>query len=217
MEYRMKLIVGIVSIVFLAGISAQAPVFAKSLDASAGQTGKQQYIVILKDPPLAAYDGRILMTPERDADSTRLPATANAYTGAKKLDVNSPRSRQYLQFLDERFAFLRGTATLELGRQLDTVYRYRNAVNGFATELTAAEAQVLRDLPGVKDVILDTVQHLQTDSGPNWIGANDIHAGNSGFPATGGQGVVVGIIDSGVNWDHPSFFDLGRRHAAWPG
>ena len=123
MEYWMKLIVGMLCAILLAGLSAQTPVFAKSMGAAAGQADKQRYIVILKDPPLAAYDGRILMTPERDADSTRLPATANAFTGAKKLDVRSPRSRQYLQFLDERFNHFRGSAILELGRQLKTIHR----------------------------------------------------------------------------------------------
>ena len=209
MEYRMKLIVGMLCTILLAGLSAPAPVFAKSLGVAAGQAHKQRYIVILKDPPLAVYDGRILMTPERDADSTRLPATANAFTGAKKLDVRSPRSRQYLQFLDERFNHFRGSATLELGRQLKTLHRYRNAVNGFATELDAAEVQALRNMPAVQAVLFDEIQYLETDSGPNWIGADEIHSGNSGFAATGGEGVVIGIIDSGVNWDHPSFFDLG--------
>ena len=117
---------------------------------------------------------------------------------------------EYLQFLDERFDSVRGAATLELGRQLTTVHRYRNAVNGFATELDAAEARALRNMPGVKDVMLDEIQRLETDSGPNWIGADEIHTGNAGFTPTSGEGIVVGIIDSGVNWDHPSFFDLGE-------
>ncbi len=212
MDYRMKLIAGPMVAMLLAGLAATAPVFAKSANVptSASQAGKQRYIVVLKDPPLAAYDGRILMTPERDADSTRLPATANAYTGAGKLDVKSARSRQYLQFLDERFNYLRGAATLELGRQLTTIHRYRNAVNGFATELSAAEAEALRNMPDVADVVPDEIQKLNTDSGPNWIGANEIHNGDSGFAPTGGEGIVVGIIDSGVNWAHPSFADPGE-------
>ncbi len=210
MEYRIKLIVGMLCAVFLAGLSTPVPVVAKSLGAEPDQHDKQQYIVVLKDPSLAAYDGRLLMTPERDIDSTRLPATANSFTGAKKLDVYSPESQQYLQFLDERFDHFRGTAALELGRQLDTVHRYRNAVNGFATLLSAAEAEAIRALPNVEDVALDVIQHMQTDSGPNWIGAKEIQMGNSGFAATGGEGVVIGIIDSGVNYTHPSFSDLGE-------
>jgi len=210
MEYRTKVVAVALCAVLLTGLSVQSPVFAKSAAAPADKTGKQRYIVLLQDPPLAAYDGRILMTPERDADSSQLPATANSFTGARKLDVRSPRSRQYLQFLDQRFDHFRGAAALKLGRQVNTVHRYRNAVNGFATDLDASEAQAMRDMQGVEAVYLDQIHRMETDSGPNWIGADDIYIGNNGFNPTGGEGVVIGLIDSGVNWDHPSFFDLGE-------
>jgi len=204
MEYRTELFTGALCAVLLTSLSVQAPVFAKSLDAAAGQADTQRYIVI---PPLAAYDGRILMTPERGAGSTRLSATANAFTGARKLDVHSPRSQKYLQFLDERFEHLRGTAALDLGRQLKAAHRYRNALNGFATELSATEVETMRKLQNVKAVLVDKNHRLHTDSGPNWLGAEVIHLGNSGFAPTGGEGIVIGIIDTGVNWDHHSFSD----------
>jgi subtilisin family serine protease len=209
MDYRMKLTAVFICTALLAGSLIQVSAFAKSTGSTPARPDKQRYIVVLQDPPLAAYDGRILMTPERDAISTWLPPTANAFTGASKLDVNSPRSRQYLQFLDERFEFVRGVAALKLGRQLNTTHRYRNAVNGFATELTEQEVVDLRNTDGVKEVRIDEIQRLETDSGPNWIGADEIYAGSAGFNATGGEGVVVGLIDSGVNWGHASFKDLG--------
>jgi len=193
----------------LAGGLFQDSAFAKSSGDMPAQLDKQSYILVLEDPPLASYDGRILKVPERDADTTRLPATANYFTGASKLNVNSTRSRRYLQYLDERFKFVRGAAALKLGRQLNATHRYRNAVNGFATELSEDEVQALRNMSGVKEVRVDEIHRLDTDAGPNWIGADDIHIGNAGFEATGGEGVVIGIIDSGVNWNHPSFFDLG--------
>jgi len=209
MGYRLRVFNGLICTVLLAVLAAQAPVFAKSSSAPVDRSDKQRYIVILDDPPLAAYDGRVMSTPERNTGATRLPATANSFTGARKLDVNSPRSQQYLQFLDERFASFRGEALLRLGRQLQPVHRYRNAMNGFATELSATEVRALREMPGVKSVQLDEIQHLETDSGPNWIGAGKIYDGSAGVPATGGEGIVVGVIDSGVNWDHPSFKDPG--------
>ena len=209
MDYLMKIFNGLICAALLAVLSVQAPVFAKSASAPADRGEKQRYIVILDDLPLAAYDGRVMQTPERDTDSTRLQPTANQFTGARKLDVNSPRSQQYLQFLDERFANFRGEALLRLGRQLQPVHRYRNALNGFATELSAAEARALREMPGVSSVQLDEIQHLETDSGPNWLGADKIYDGSAGVTPTGGEGIVVGVIDSGVNWDHPSFKDPG--------
>lgn len=211
MEYRMKSFATMLSTVLFAALLLQSPVFAKSAAAaSAGQSGQQRYIVILHDLPLAAYDGRAVMNIEQDAFLSRMPGTANFVTGAGKLDVNSPRSKQYLQFLDERYEAVRGNAALKLGRQLKATHRYRNAVNGFATDLSAAEVQSLRDTVGVKEVLIDRKSHINTDSGPAWIGADEIQTGSAGFNPTGGEGVVIGIIDTGINWLHPSFFDLGE-------
>ena len=98
-----------------------------------------------------------------------------------------------------------------MGRQLRLTHRYRNALNGFATELSDQEVRDLRNMPEVRSVVRDEVHKLETDSGPNWLGADKIHDGSAGtFPATGGEGVVVGLIDSGINWDHPSFIDPGE-------
>ncbi len=215
MDNRMKVFNGLICTALLAVLSAQTPALAKSPLAPVDRSAKHRYIVILDDLPLAAYDGRDMSTPERDSGSARLAATANRFTGARKLDVKSPGSKQYLKFLDERFKSFRGEAALRLGRQIKPVHRYRNALNGFATDLSLAEVQALRDMRGVKSVQFDEIQHLETDSGPSWIGATKIHDGSAGFPATGGEGIVVGVIDSGVNWDHPSFQDPGESGSGW--
>jgi subtilisin family serine protease len=202
-----SLALGIVA--FMAA-SLSAPVVARSGAPASAASNTHRYIVVLADPPLAAYDGRAIQTPERDVDTMHFPATANRFTGAAKLDVNAKDSKRYLRFLDERFDKFRGESALRLGRQLKTIHRYRNAVNGFATELDEDEARVLRSMPGVSSVERDRTYHLHTDSGPNWIGANKIQDGTAGpYAATGGEGIVIGIIDSGINWDHPSFADAG--------
>jgi len=210
MDARMKVINGVLFTTVLALLSLHSTVFAKSTTGSVTPGDKQRYIVILDDLPLAAYDGRIMHTPERNMDSTRLTATANRFTGARKLNVNSTDSKKYLRFLDERLETIRGESALRLGRQLRLTHRYKNALNGFATELSESEVRALREVPGVHSVIPDEIQKLETDSGPKWLGANKIYDGSAGpFPATGGEGVVVGLIDSGINWDHNSFIDPG--------
>ena len=214
MDTRLKVINGLICVVLLAALSVQVPVFAKSASASVDKSDRQRYIVVLDDMPLVTYDGRIIHTPERNTTASSFKATANKFTGARKLDVNSPESKQYLQFLDERFESFRGEALLKLGRQLKPVHRYRNAVNGFAVDLSASEVKTLRDMPRVRGIGIDEIQHLQTDAGPNWIGADIIHSGSAGFPATGGEGVVVGVFDTGINWDHFSFADPGEDGGA---
>ena len=127
MDARLKVFSTVLFLSVLMVLSLVAPVFAKSTSEPGAPGDKQRYIVILDDLPLAAYDGRIIHTPERNTDSTRLPATANRFTGARKLDVNSPASKKYLKFLDERFESFRGESALRLGRQLKPTHRYRNA------------------------------------------------------------------------------------------
>jgi len=211
MDTRLKFVIGVFLPAVLAALFLVAPVFAKSAAVSSSGHAPQKYIVIFEDLPLATYDGRIMHTPERNIDSTRLQATANRFTGARKLDIDSPDSMKYLRFLDERFESFRGEATLRLGRQLKPTHRYRLALNGFATELSDEEVRELRGVPGVRSVIRDEVHKLETDSGPNWLGANKIYAGTAGpYPVSGGEGMVIGIIDSGVNWDHNSFVDPGQ-------
>ncbi len=51
--------------------------------------------------------------------------------------------------------------------------------------------------------------HADTDAGPAWLGAPDIWDGMA-VPddmGTKGEGVLAGILDSGINFDHPSFSD----------
>jgi subtilisin family serine protease len=66
----------------------------------------------------------------------------------------------------------------------------------------------------VRHVERDSTRQLHTDNGPPWIGADEVWgedppAGNAACVGTCGEGVVVGIIDTGINHDHPSFADVG--------
>jgi len=145
-------------------------------------------IVLLKDPPLAA-----------------------TVTGAKRLDVDSAASRAYLARLATQQNEALAQISTALGRSVKAVRRYNAVLNGFAVQLSPAEAQRVAGLPGVTRVVPDKEEQLLTDNGPAWIGASGIWDGSAtgGAPGTKGEGVVVGVIDTGVNMSHPSFADPG--------
>lgn len=165
-------------------------------DASA--TGR--YIVVFEEPPLARYTGGI----------AGFAPTAPEVTGASRLDVASVASRAYLAYLDARQAAVITLAEATIGRSLDVFGRYRVTLNGFAAEMSPGEADLVAGVPGVTRVGPDENRYLQTDNGPEWIGAPGIWDGSaSGGTATKGEGIVVGVIDTGVNHDHPSFADVG--------
>jgi len=70
---------------------------------------------------------------------------------------------------------------------------------------------VVRQLPGVVSVQPNFKRYLHTDAGPAWIGAPGIWDGTQtgGLPGTMGEGIIVGVIDTGINPSNPSFADIG--------
>ncbi len=174
---------------------------------SASSDRLQRYVIVFQDAPLASFAGGQPPSAKLLADEERYEATSPAVTGARKLDVRSPRSRSYRRYLDKTHDAFRLEAAVSLGRAIKPRNVYHNALNGMALDLTAAEAKALAQSPYIKSMRKDTRHRLQTDAGPEWIGAGQIWNGQSGFPASRGEGVVIGIIDSGINWEHPSFAD----------
>lgn len=168
---------------------------AQTSAASATET----YIVKLDDAPLASYTGGI----------AGLAATNPAANGKVKLDPDSPASKAYLAFLDTKRDATIAAIESALGHGVTTKFTYRYAYNGFAAGFTETEAAAVANVPGVAKVQKDFVRHIQTDVGPQWIGAETAWNGTGIPQATKGEGVLAGIIDTGVNYAHPSFADVG--------
>jgi subtilisin family serine protease len=82
-------------------------------------------------------------------------------------------------------------------------WRYRLVQNGFAVALPGRDVARLRRLPGVSEVVASRVYAPALDQSPGQIGAPAVWG--TGL-STAGQGMKIGIIDSGVDERHP-FFD----------
>lgn len=158
------------------------------------------YIVRLIDPSLSMYQGGI-------ADLT---ATSPQRTGARNLDVKSPVSVAYLNYLSGKQAGFISAMDNALGRTVEVVYTYKNVLNGMAVRVSQQEANIIAKLTGVKAVYGDQYHEMDTDVGPIWIGAPAIWNGDTGTgESTQGEGVIIGMIDSGINHAHPSFAVTG--------
>ncbi|MCO6451519.1 MAG: S8 family serine peptidase [Caldilineales bacterium] len=209
MSYLQKLIVSVFALSLLAILIGPGSTAALALDdgpfqseaESNGSAGDSRvYIVQLIDPPLASYHGGI----------SDLAATNAAERGERKLDANSADSLAYLDYLSQRQAGTVLQASALLGRPVQPLFTYQAAFNGFAAEMTAAEAAIIAGMDGVAQVQPDKMRQLHTDVGPTWIGAPTIWNGSaSGGTATKGEGITVGVIDTGFNLDHPSFAAVG--------
>jgi subtilisin family serine protease len=166
-----------------------------------------RYIIELHNPPVAAYRGEELKLPDGSPSGERFRPATESISPDGKLDVNSIPARAYVDYLQQmRESFLLEAAVL-LGRVVRPSHVYVNATNGMALELTTAEAALLEASPFINSIQADPVLKMETDAGPPWLGAADIWNGTVGFGASQGEGVVIGVIDSGINWEHPSFAD----------
>ncbi len=166
-----------------------------------GATEPALYIVQLEGAPLASYRGGV----------RGLQATSPAVTGESKLDVQSAASQAYLNYLaEQQDQFLAGLQQT-LGRSAAVQRTLRHAYNGVIVTLTPEEAAKVAQLPGVLRVVRNYTRYLQTDTSPEYLNAVGIWDGsNTGaLPGTMGEGIVAGIIDTGINMDHPSFADVG--------
>lgn len=97
------------------------------------------------------------------------------------------------------------------GRDITPLHTYHHALNGIAIELTHEEANQIAQLPQVRRLQPSSIRQPLTDVGPEWIGAPAIWDGTATGSAPGnmGEGIIIGVIDTGINMDHPSFADIG--------
>ena len=166
------------------------------------------YVVMMREQPLATYDGHA-------------PGfTATRPDEGEKVDPDSRAARQWTQKLEADQA-----QALEQAGADAPHTTFTGAVNGFAGTLTADEAAALAADPQVLAVVPDEIRQLDTSSSPDFLGLTGQDgvwqqvAGKKADPSTAGRGVVVGIIDSGIRPESPSFADVGHPAppADWAG
>ena len=95
------------------------------------------------------------------------------------------------------------------------MYDYSVSYNGFAAELTEAQASKLEKVPGVIAVTEDELLQPDTSSTPHFIGL-DSPTGlwtRLGGPSKAGENVIIGVVDTGIWPEHPSFSDTRRARS----
>ena len=145
------------------------------------------YIVQLKGTPVIAYTG----------DVAGYAATKPGK--GQKINRNSKNVKKYAAYLEKQ----QHRAIDSVGAE--KVYNYRFALNGFAARMTAADAEALRRNADVLNVWKNEIRYPQTDGSPNYIGITE--GGEAWSKGYVGEDVVIGVIDSGVWPENPSFAD----------
>jgi subtilisin family serine protease len=155
---------------------------------------RKVYIVQLQAPSAAEYHATL-----------HKPAAAPlaAKPARPRLDKASPAIATYADKLSaEQEAFL-----MKAAPDARKIYSYRYGFNGFAAEMTAAQAHKLENMPEVLHVWEDEIRPLATNFSPGFLGLFDSDGGLRGPEGLDGDGVVIGFIDSGVYPEHPALSD----------
>ncbi len=151
------------------------------------------YIVQMADLPVAAYDGTAA------GYKATKPATG------KKFDSTTPDATKYAGYLVAKHDAL--LASVGGAKRL---YDYRWTFNGFSAKLTGAQVATLSKTPGVVNVTRLEQVKADTSSTPSFLGLDSSAQGGLWTKAGGslkGEGVIIGIIDSGIWPESLSFTD----------
>lgn len=163
------------------------------------------YIVVFEEPAAARFRGFAAS----DKTRPRLAASSAAMTGKRKFEARSPEAVAYVDYLSDLRRVRLADASQRIGRPLVPMFTYSHAMNGVALKLSAAEAQAMASVPGVKAIAPEFTRYLQTNIGPQWIKADLVWNGTATGTPNRGEGVVVGVIDTGINRAHASFSGAG--------
>ena len=154
------------------------------------------YVVLMTLDPAVKYSG----------DIKGYPATKPSK--GKKFNVNSAHVKKYTKFLDQTHNNTMSDAGVSNKHKL---HDYHIALNGFSAQLSYQQAINVSKQKGVIRVIPDEMRYKTTDSSPEFLGLTD--AGGAWLKGFDGEGIVVGVIDTGIWPEHPSFADDGSYPA----
>ena len=168
------------------------------------------------DPTRATTPGVYVVTLTGRPAAVALPPKAGA-----RFDRARPAVAAYRQRLLDRQQRL----VASVGDPA-VLYHYTTALDGFAASLTSEQVRRLRHDPGVALVERSTKQHVDKVRGPalaatpavgsssrdllHLEGRHGVWAEHGGA-AGAGRGVVVGVVDTGIWPENPSFTGLPQR------
>ena len=143
-----------------------------------------RYLVELRDEPISTYEGGV----------QAFSATADE----GNVNFNSPQSKQYGAHLESVQAEVAAGASVSIDASLTATY------NGFVADLTGEQAAQLAQNPLVVDIVKDELLQLQEAPATEYLELEAAFNQIGGWDGAG-EGIVVGVIDSGIAPENPFF------------
>ncbi|MDJ0337663.1 S8 family serine peptidase [Cryobacterium sp. PH31-O1] len=148
-----------------------------------------RYIVTLSDEAVALYQGGV------NGFAATMP------DAGAKLNAQSRSAESYTDYLTQIQREVAASVDATVG------YSYTLAVNGFAAELTGKQAAALAMKRNVVSVVPDALRHVTAESSTDFLrlsGPNGLWS-DLGGASKAGKGVVIGVLDTGIAPENPSF------------
>ncbi|WP_233193335.1 S8 family serine peptidase [Cryobacterium sp. Y29] len=148
-----------------------------------------RYIVTLSNQAVALYQGGV------NGFSATMP------DAGAKLDAQSRSAETYKDYLTR----LQSEAAASVDATV--AYSYTLAVNGFAAQLTGKQAAALAIKKNVVSVVPDALRHVTAESSTDFLrlsGPTGLWS-KLGGSSEAGKGVVIGVLDTGIAPENPSF------------
>lgn len=164
------------------------------------------YIVQLRTPSAAEYHA----TAAARIAGTFSKPTVGQLQSTATFDKSSAAIQSHVQVLEKEQAEVLAKA----GSNIQQLYSYRYALNGFAAKMSPAQANKIEHMAEVLHVWEDEVRPLTSNYSASFLGLFDAETGLRGAPGLDGDGIVIGVIDSGIAPDHPALQD--KREAYQP-
>lgn len=105
---------------------------------------------------------------------------------------------------------------LQTTPEAQIIHRYKAVFNGVSLLTSERNINAIAGMKGVTGVYVDELLQLNTEVSPQFIGAPTVWNALGG-QGSAGEGVVVGILDTGIWPEHPSLSDpdpAGKPYAA---
>jgi len=185
--------------VILVSVLSLAPIFTGAIytgsDATPSPDGvlADNAIIVLKDQPLASYDGHV------QGYAKTMPTPGN------KLDLSSQAAQSYSQYLANGRGLAKGWLQNN-APEVQVIDEYSVVLNGIAVQLNGHSMNHLLNAPGASWVVPDYLFHLEMNRSPTLIGAPVLWNAVGG-QSNAGAGVKIGIIDTGIDQTHPFLTD----------
>ncbi|KAL5863763.1 hypothetical protein ACOSQ3_001277 [Xanthoceras sorbifolium] len=129
-----------------------------------------------------------------------------------QLHPHGTTSSLFTSKLHWHLSFIQQTLSSEEDPSSRLLYSYHSAMEGFAAQLSDSELESLKRLPDVIAIRPDRSFQIQTTYSYRFLGLNPTSEG-AWYSSQFGRGTIIGVLDTGVWPESPSFDDYGMPPA----